>query len=363
MIVDLFSGAGGFALGAVEAGLKVALAVDHDPVLTSSHRHNLTDIPLLLRDLGEVGLLDLLEEAKLAPDQITGVVGGPPCQGFSSIGKRDARDSRNALVPRFFGMVNELRPPFFVFENVPGIMTKRFRPLLDNSIDPLVNHYTVVGPLILNASAFGAATHRLRVIVLGIHHPSSPVSETDVAGTAQPTDVADALSGLPAPSQNGHKPHFGWQQLEPETDISTYALSMRRTPPDISGALVKDAHKQGRVSGFQATRHSSHVIERFSNIQPGDRDSVSKFPRLHLDRPAPTLRAGTGRDRGSYQSVRPIHPVEPRVITVREAARLQGFPDWFVFHRTKWHSFRMIGNSIVPTMAQRLLEACQSRIR
>ena len=362
MIVDLFSGAGGFALGAVEAGLEVALSVDHDPVLTSSHRHNLAEIPLVLRDLGEVGLSDLLKEAKLPPDQITGVVGGPPCQGFSSIGKRDIRDPRNALVHRFFCMVKELQPPFFVFENVPGLVTKQFRPLLDDSIDPLVNHYTVIGPLILNASAFGAATHRQRVIVLGIHCPSSPLSETEVAGTSQPTDVADALSGLPTPVQNGRKPHFGWQHIESGTEDSTYARSMRRAPPDLSGSLVQEAHKQSRVSGFQATRHSTQVIERFSNIQPGARDVVSKFPRLHPDQPAPTLRAGTGQDRGSYQSVRPIHPVEPRVITVREAARLQGFPDWFVFHRTKWHSFRMIGNSIVPSMARTLLETCQSRV-
>ncbi|MNJ64000.1 Modification methylase BanI [compost metagenome] len=87
----------------------------------------------------------------------------------------------------------------------------------------------------------------------------------------------------------------------------------------------------------------------------GSVDPVGKHKRLHWDGFCPTLRAGTGSDRGSYQSVRPLHPVEDRVITPREGARLQGFPDDFIFHETVWHSFRMIGNSVSPIIAEVLL--------
>ena len=362
MIVDLFSGAGGFTLGAVEAGFEVALAADHDPDLTSSHRHNFPHIPLFLRDLSQVSLIALLRELNLTADQITGIVGGPPCQGFSNMGRRDILDPRNSLVARFFDLVDELRPPFFVFENVPGILTARFRHMLDDGIDPLVNHYTILGPLVLNASDFGAATDRSRVIIVGIQQPTSSLNATAIS-TARPTTVAEAFCGLPAPLlENRSQADFGWRTIESDDDLSAYALSMRRSPPDVSGSMVRQAHAERRVSGFQPTHHSPAVAERFSKVAPGARDSVSWFPRLDPNRPAPTLRAGTGPDRGSYQSMRPIHPAAPRVVTIREAARIQGFPDWFVFHRTKWHSFRMIGNSIVPAMARAVFEYCRTQI-
>ena len=97
------------------------------------------------------------------------------------------------------------------------------------------------------------------------------------------------------------------------------------------------------------------VIRRFEDTGAGSTERVSRYPRLDWDSQCATLRAGTGPERGSFQAARPIHPVEPRVITIREAARLQGFPDWFVFHPTIWHSFRMIGNSVSPIVSHALL--------
>jgi DNA (cytosine-5)-methyltransferase 1 len=91
-------------------------------------------------------------------------------------------------------------------------------------------------------------------------------------------------------------------------------------------------------------------------------EKVGRHPRLKLGGLCPTLRAGTGFDLGSFQSVRPIHPRQHRVITVREAARLQGFPDEHVFHPTVWHSFRMIGNSVSPMMARAIFEAIRDRL-
>ena len=118
----------------------------------------------------------------------------------------------------------------------------------------------------------------------------------------------------------------------------------------------------GKVSGCWATRHTDAVVARFEETEPGCLEPISRYPRLSLDGLCPTLRAGTGKDRGSYQAMRPIHPVDPRVITVREAARLQGFPDWFVFHPTKWHSFRMIGNSVPPPVAKGIMSVVASAL-
>ncbi len=92
-------------------------------------------------------------------------------------------------------------------------------------------------------------------------------------------------------------------------------------------------------------------------LNPGQQDKVSKSSKLDIDGFCPTLRAGTDNTKGSFQAVRPIHPSQPRVITPREAARLQGFPDWFQFHETKWHSFRQIGNSVCPIVGEKVLSA------
>src|SRR3546814_16995927 len=94
-------------------------------------------------------------------------------------------------------------------------------------------------------------------------------------------------------------------------------------------------------------------MDRFIETAQGKVEPVSHYPKLAWSGQCPTLRAGTGAEKGSFQAMRPIHPTQPRVITVREGARLQGFPDWFMFHPTKWHSFRMIGNSVSPIVSTR----------
>jgi DNA (cytosine-5)-methyltransferase 1 len=126
---------------------------------------------------------------------------------------------------------------------------------------------------------------------------------------------------------------------------SLYASRMRQQRSDSSIS--------GRgLSGFLKTRHSDEVVKRFAATRQGERESISRFMRLAWDGLAPTLRAGTIRGRGQFMAPRPIHPDEPRVITVREAARLHSFPDWFTFYPTKWYGFMQIGNSVPPLMAQ-----------
>ena len=101
---------------------------------------------------------------------------------------------------------------------------------------------------------------------------------------------------------------------------------------------------------------------RYASLDIGEQDPISKSVKLDPFGFCPTLRAGTGRDKGSFQAVRPIHFLSPRVITPREAARLQGFPDWFVFDKTKWHSFRQIGNSVSPLVAEQILSILKEHL-
>jgi len=106
------------------------------------------------------------------------------------------------------------------------------------------------------------------------------------------------------------------------------------------------------LTSSKRTRHNPTSIERFNQTLPGQLEAISRLQRLDWDKPCYTLRAGTGYDRGSYTSPRPIHPQYSRVISVREAARLHSFPDWFRFHATKWHGFRQIGNAVPPQLGR-----------
>jgi DNA (cytosine-5)-methyltransferase 1 len=127
-------------------------------------------------------------------------------------------------------------------------------------------------------------------------------------------------------------------------------------PQDIGDPeAIRRLNEEGAVSGCLGTRHTPKVAARYDRLKPGQKDEISKTVRLKADGLCPTLRAGTAADKGSYQAVRPIHPTAARVITPREAARLQGFPDWFQFAPSKWHSFRQIGNSVSPFVAEAVL--------
>ncbi len=354
-VIDLFCGAGGLSLGAHFAGFETALAVDIDANLTSSFNENFPGVKVLRKDLSRATGDSLLNDAGLKPKDIIGIIGGPPCQGFSLMGRRDLADPRNALVGHFFRMVGEIKPRFFVMENVPGILLGKAKEGLDNLIDDL-DGYEVFGPIHVNASDFGAATNRERVIVVGIREECIEQKDLDEQKIQKKSSVRKAIFDLPEPMADG------WGAYRKIPRISSYASRARKVHADLGTALLKRELRAGRVSGLQPTEHTTEVRRRFSSVLPGANDAVSRCPRLIWDALAPTLRAGTGPDHGSFQSIRPIHPEQDRVITVREAARLQGFPDWFKFHDTKWHSFRMIGNSVSPFMSEALLRAVANRI-
>jgi len=355
-IVDLFSGCGGFGLGAELAGFHTRVAVDIDPELQSAYRLNFPYSKALLADVSTLDSEDwsvLLEGER--PD---GVIGGPPCQGFSRIGHRNADDPRNSLLSMFFRQVNILRPKFFVMENVEGLLDKRNEAVLEAALGLIPDSYVVVGPTLIDAADYGAATHRRRVLLIGyLRQHVAPIDQQIFAPTSDRATVLDAISDLPEPIPQSDDPtDFGWTDGLAHSPTSPYAKRARELPPSHLGwPKAVERLRAGQLSGLFHTQHTEAVKQRFAVLTPGRTDEVSKFPRLSWTGRSPTLRAGTGSERGSYQSVRPIHPDSPRVITVREAARLQGFPDWFVFHPAKWHSFRMIGNSVSPYVSKTIL--------
>lgn len=339
-IVDTFCGAGGFALGAHAAGLSPSISFDIDPILTSSVLQNFPGNNLVLADLSSVSGSDI---ERYVGGPVDGIFGGPPCQAFSAMGHRSVDDPRRSLLGHFFRLIAELRPTFFVMENVQGLMYSDARPELQRGLDLLDGKYKLVGPMVLDAAEFGAATRRLRVFVIGFDPARcGAISVSDIEALKRPSvTVADAISDLTSATFQGEDEGFDVWAIPPGSSKSDYARAM----------LSYDR----TFTGHRKTKHTPEVAARFRSLEQGKVDRIGRHPKLAWNGQCPTLRAGTGSDRGSFQAVRPIHPDEPRVITVREAARLQGFPDCFRFHPTVWHSFRMIGNSVSPIIAKAIL--------
>lgn len=243
-------------------------------------------------------------------------------------------------------------------ENVPGLLSPQNAALLSSATSIVKENYHVLKPLVLSASNFGLPTKRKRMFVIGFSRTiRQDINISHFRLKSSHVTVSDAISDLPSPSNAQQKDDFGCSFVPNATQsFSEYANSLKGPPPEGLGWSVStDKLKRGFVSGFQPTIHSVAVASRYALLEGGQTDGKSKSKRLSWLGQSPTLRAGTGRDKGSFQAVRPIHPSVGRVITVREAARLQGFPDWFVFHPTKWHSFRMIGNSVPPLLARQLI--------
>lgn len=359
-IVDLFSGAGGLSLGSARAGFAVRGAVDNDPKANDTHKRNFPKTTHLNVDIARLTGDELKRTLFSNGESITGIVGGPPCQGFSVIGRRDRDDARNKLFVDFFRIVSEIRPRFFLVENVPGIMQGKYDETRERAFSFVCSKYEILPEMHLSANQYGAATNRTRVFFFGyINSEMDPFTVDNFISLpdVKTVYVKDALFGLPTRiDPDWQKEVQSWQVVGAYPNGSFGRRLRGHVPSGIGDQkALRRLKRRNEVSGFLGTAHSTEVVDRFAKTKRGTYDSISKSYRLDPDGFCPTLRAGTGPDQGSYQSVRPIHPTEARVITPREAARLQGFPDWFQFSPTKWHSFRQIGNSVSPILAERIL--------
>jgi DNA (cytosine-5)-methyltransferase 1 len=274
------------------------------------------------------------------------------------MGKRNPQDERNLLLTDFLRLVNEIRPSAFVLENVPALLHERYRQILDNALEPLESVYDILDPHLIKATDVGAPTIRTRMFVVGFRKSikaAAPAFWTS-AKRRQPPVVREALDGLP-PDINCDwaSSRGGVRTVRVTRQGAFFSAASARIPTGVGDPSAIELLTENRVTGCIGTKHSDDLIRRYAGLAYGESDQKTKSVKLDPEGYCPTLRAGTGPDRGSFQAVRPIHYSRPRVITPREAARLQGFPDWYQFDQTKWHSFRQIGNSVSPLVAEVVL--------
>lgn len=376
-VIDLFAGAGGLSLGAARAGFNVSAAVEIDPHAMNSHRANFPNTVHIQRDIMTLTGAELLQLAGIPQHDLVGIIGGPPCQGFSSIGHGDVNDIRNKLFIKFFELVEELQPAFFLAENVPGIMNPKYDSIRNEAFRH-IRDYQILDPICVRANEYGAPTIRTRYFFIGFLNDGRIAPITTDAITAmrvkgeEQTTVRKALEGLPSDIRYRNKNSSGLKKLvqnywdettEHEQSEFFYRRVTGMIPNNVGNQdYINTYQTKHIVNGFFPTKHTENVRTRYSNLVYGQQDKISKSTRLDPDGFCPTLRAGTGPEKGSYQAVRPIHYERARVITPREAARLQGFPDWYKLPETIWHGFRQLGNSVSPIAAERVLSAIYQKL-
>lgn len=362
--IDLFAGAGGLSLGFEQAGFDVVAAVEIDPIHCAVHEYNFPRCVMLPRSVTGLTGAEIRKRAKIGRQRIDVVFGGAPCQGFSLIGQRALDDPRNSLVRDFVRIVTELRPSYFVFENVKGLTVGRHRDFLEELIDAFneAGYRTRLPWKVLDAAEFGVPQHRERLILMGarmgLRIPEYPEALFRPADAAKPSELPrgpscrDALDDIPDAEEFPELIEFDEVCVKQWGNAGFYAEEMR--------CLRKNAWHYGYVRRWNRqlltsslrTEHTPISRRRFEVTDPGDVEPISRFYRLPAEGLSNTLRAGTDSARGAFTSPRPIHYAYPRCVTVREMARLHGYPDWFRFHSTKWHGARQIGNSVPPPLAR-----------
>lgn len=547
-VIDLFSGAGGLGLGFEMSGFSTVIAVDNDAQALAAHKLNFPECATLSDDIHE---LASEAQARLQPlcghdRPLAGVVGGPPCQGFSYIGERVVTDERSMLTSRFMDIVDALQPDFFVMENVAGLLTIGARPRftvhveqysktigpsatmiaaalpdqpsapnrrerqynkrlvsaaiksfhdslssppksktllaeiraadsllkskLSHSVDftysgasrmlamkclakqsraiqliavasvisnkvrlskktaeldakafvtslargsdsvsvvckqllksyealetahlvgglsvgPVLRHlmerasrhYEVTPPKILSAAWYGAPQDRRRLFLVGVHKRLKTNFRFPEPTHFMPDEPSSLWTRKPAVTCEqaiGDLPDvdtfeellagdmIGANITKPAT--SEFARWMRGEKLHGSDfSLPRKSWDPFAIDCCKRTTHSAHVLERLSSVPHGVLDRTSGKTRLKPNDVAHTLRAGTREAMGSHTAVRPVHYAFDRVISVREGARLMGYPDWMTFHPTKWHGFRLVGNGVPAQLGCAIANALMQQL-
>lgn len=366
--VELFSGFGGLSLGLEQAGFDVDVGVDVEPVNTATHEY--------LFSYGKSLTLDLMENQSKAirkalpagqdidaialgrtPDAI---IGGPPCQGISAIGRRDPNDPRNQLMDSFVEHGIELGVGYMLMEQVPTLLQPQNAEHLDHLREKLLQAgYSMVEPRALRAIDFGVPQRRERVFLL-IHrndraapeYPEPTHGEADDFFLHPTPRVRDAFDGLPDADNYEELWNRDWVEtglLTPETRYGRIMAGLENDAEDLS---YKRPFRRDILTCSQRTVHEAKSVDRFSATAPGGNEPISRRHRLDPNGLSLTLRAGSGSEHGSFTAVVPIHPKGTRVITAREAARLHSIPDWVQLSKTKIWAYRQIGNSVPPLLGR-----------
>jgi DNA (cytosine-5)-methyltransferase 1 len=340
-VIDLFSGVGGISLGFRQAGFDILLANEIDTEIAAAYVKNHPEVHMINEDISKLDIPSVFERYR---GKIDVVVGGPPCQGFSQKGSRKTiNDERNFLFKFFYKVVEYIAPTYFVMENVPNLLTTE-NGFFKQEIFALFEEigYTLDAD-VLNSYDFGVPQLRRRAFIVG---KRGDEKVTLPKGDLPKNSIEDAIWDL-AYLESGEGEEIQEYRYPPTSD---YQREMRK--------------KSNLLYNHVATNHSKIALHRLSLIPVGSGKEV--LPEEHLTKSIysgtwcrmikaePSVTITTRFDTPS--SGKFTHPILNRAITVREAARIQSFPDDFIFHGTKSSQMKQVGNAVPPRLAKALAD-------
>ncbi|MBK5484678.1 DNA cytosine methyltransferase [Peribacillus sp. TH16] len=336
VVVDLFCGAGGLHIGFEQAGFKIGLCADNNSLVERTHKFNFPNIPFTNKDIRNINSEEIY--GVLGESEVDVLIGGPPCQGFSTIGKRSSsdiekrtlKDERNTLVLEYIRLINELQPKYFIMENVKGILTMDKGMFIEGIKEELGKTKYKFGIKLINMADYGVPQMRERVFIIGnrlgheIEFPPKSHSQNE---------------------ENGLLPWENcWKVIE---DLSTI--------------------EEDKEFNHVPLKHTEKNIERYKLIPEGGRlpeDSLppelyrknfgNTYKRLSRTNPALTMVPGN--------DAFPIHPILNRSLTVREAARIQTFPDWMIFQGNRRQQGHQVGNAVPPMFSKILANHIKQKL-
>ena len=359
--LDLFCGAGGLSLGFEMAGFEILAGIDIEKTFLKSFDMSHPDTVAINEDLSKDQIKTILKDAGVDWKEVEMVIGGPPCQGFSTVGNRMVEDPRNMLVKEYARVISQIKPKMFLMENVSGLASMK-NGLDQLVVEELLDFFKEIGYAtsfkILKAADYGVPQLRKRIFFVGLrndldgtfkwpkptHYPPESVMAFK-SNVKKYVTVMEALSDLP--------------KIESDEESKVYASDpLNEYQKWIRGECSElDNHK--------APRHSDLVLDRIRNIPPGGNHSnlpehlklkrgyPNIYGKLRGDKPADTI---TGNFGCASAPGRFLHPQNNRVLTVREGARLQSFPDRVKFYGNLSQRYKQVGNAVPPLLAKSVAE-------
>ena len=341
--VELFAGAGGLSIGLERAGIHVVIANEIMPDFAATLAANHPNTNVINEDIHKINFRDELQKLGLASVDV--LSGGPPCQGFSTIGSKNRQDPRNSLFYEYLRAVSETNPKYTIFENVSG-----FKRMYDGfAYETLVKELSELGyetkSQILNAADYGAPQIRYRTVVLGWRRGLPPLdfpspTNGEKEGLRPYLTLMEAISDLPpigagesssnyaTPPQNEYQRKMrGEQEVLLEHNAANYGEKMQE--------ILRIIPEGGSISDLpMRLRPKSAYCNTYARLLPNE--------------PSPTIT----RNFGTPSSSRCVHPFQPRALSTREGARLQGFPDNYIFVGGKQSKNLQIGNAVPPILGE-----------
>lgn len=384
IVLDLFAGAGGLSEGLHMASWDVAVAVELNKDAADTYRHNHNELQhrntlVMNQNIQNIGSAELqyaLKEARnLSFKNVDIVVGGPPCQGFSVIGLRSLDDERNRLLLDFVRIVAIVKPKAFIVENVKGILSYAGHrmPAFLTSVFSAIGYnlsYDVV-----NSMDFGVPQDRSRVFFMGLRKDvandfgvqvlkapaeNKPESIRADYNVGEFVTVSDAISDLPPGKPIALESRI-WVRDEDVSDVQSEdfpyplgkKLKLYQKAMRLGSKVITDNHTKGM---------SEQRLYKVSSLPEGgtlsSKGRSNAWRRLKMDKPCHTLQAHMGKDLKEF-----IHPLVNRWITVREAARLQSFPDRYRFKGCQGAQLRQIGNAVAPFLGWAVGKAIAQQLK